>query len=163
MIQSIYLHKEIVNTLRSFGNLDTVVNQILAYGAEGYFEITDKPPAPPRDYASRYNVQITDESYLQLLEIYPVNSPKISIRRLLYWFIENEVYDELGWKINSYCNEQDNNVINNIKNVIRSIMELTSQLEEKYKPYTNKAIKELKSLEEQLNGLQYFDDNVIQT
>ena len=163
MIQSIYLHKEIVDVLRSFGNLELVVNQILAYGSEGYYEVTDKPPAPPRDNAGRYSINITEEGYLQLLEIYPINSPKISIRRLLYWFVENEVYDELGWKINTYCNKNNDNTINSIKNIILSITELTSQLEEKYKPYTNKAINELKSLEEQLNGLQYIDDNVIQT
>jgi hypothetical protein len=161
MLQSIYLHKEIVNVLRSFGDLDIVVNQILAYGAEGYYEVTDKPPAPPRDMAGRYTISITDENYLQLLEIYPVNSPKISIRRLLYWFVENEMYDELGWKINTYCNKNNDDTLNNIKNIIRSITELASVMEDKYKPYTDKAINELKSLEEQLHGLQYFDENVI--
>ena len=27
-----------------------------------------------------------------------MNSPRVSIRRILYWFVDFEIYNELGWK-----------------------------------------------------------------
>lgn len=98
MIQSIYLHKYIVDTLSLFGDLSVVVNRILQEGADGKIDILDRPPCMNRDGAGRYNITITQPEYLELLQCYSVNSPKISIRRIIYWFVDFAIYEQLGWR-----------------------------------------------------------------
>ena len=58
MKQSIYLHREIVDTLRCFGELDEVINKILEEASVGKFDVMDKPPCPDRSGAGRYDVDI---------------------------------------------------------------------------------------------------------
>lgn len=100
MKQSIYLHRPIIDTLRCYGEPSDVINKILEEAAVGKFDLMNKPPCPGRDGAGRYDIDITEPNYLELLEMYSPLSPKISIRRLIYWFVENEMYNELGWKQN---------------------------------------------------------------
>ena len=109
MIISIYLHRPIVETLRCFGTLTEVVDKILSAGDDGTIDIMDKPPAPDRNGAGRYDIDVTNENYLSLLETFSINSPKISIRRLLYWFVDNEMYNELDWEISS--NNKDKRLV----------------------------------------------------
>lgn len=107
MIVSIYLHKYIVDTLQLFGSLDETINRILQAGADGEIEILDRPPCINRDGASRYNVDITQRDYLELLECYPTNSPKVSIRRIIYWFVDFAIYEQLCWKADrKYLNKE---------------------------------------------------------
>lgn len=95
---SIYLHSSIVDVLKCYGDLDDVVNKILEQGAAGVFDVMNKPPCPGRDGAGRYEIDIVEPTYLEMLETYSPFSSKISLRRLLYWFVENEIYEELGWE-----------------------------------------------------------------
>lgn len=107
MIQSIYLHREIVDVLRCYGTLDEVVNRILQEGAEGKFDLMYKPACPGREHAGRYDIDINEPNYLELLSQYGPYSSKISIRRLIYWFVENELYEEFEWEpINNFENSQ---------------------------------------------------------
>lgn len=103
MVLSVYLHKDRADVLKTFGTLDEVVNRILDACDEGAFDIEGKPECEPRDGAARYNIKITNESYINMLQSFGVKSKRISLRRLLYWFVDNEVYDELGWEtVNEY-------------------------------------------------------------
>lgn len=103
MILSVYLHKDRVDVLRTFGSLDEVVDRILSACDEGEFDIENKPECEPRDGASRYNIKITNESYLDMLKNFGVKCKRISLRRLLYWFVDNEIYTDLGWEtVNDY-------------------------------------------------------------
>lgn len=107
MVVSIYLHKYVVDILQLFGNLDETINRILQSGADGDIEILDRPPCINRNGASRYNVNITQRDYLELLRSYPINSPKISIRRIVYWFVDFAIYEQLGWKVDKkYTNKE---------------------------------------------------------
>ena len=107
MIVSIYLHKYVVDTLQLFGSLDETINRILQAGADGDIEILDRPPCINRDGAARYSVDITQRDYLELLECYPTNSPKVSIRRIIYWFVDFAIYEQLSWKTNrKYVNKE---------------------------------------------------------
>lgn len=108
---SVYLHSYIVDTLRMYGKLDDVVNAILDEADNGMFDITDKPNCESRDKASRYMIDITNDTYLTLMQSYPPNSSKISLRRLIYWFVENEIYDECGWTTNNVLKRKENNKI----------------------------------------------------
>ena len=95
---SIYLHRQIVEILTCYGDLNTVINRILREAAAGKFDVMHKPPAPSRETASRYDITITEPSYLELLDVYGPHSSKISIRRVIYWFVDNEMYDEFEWE-----------------------------------------------------------------
>lgn len=107
MRQSIYLHQSIVDVMRCYGTLDEVVNRILELGAAGEFDILHKPPCPSRATAGRYDIEITEPNYLELLQMYGPYSSKISIRRIIYWFIENEMYEEYEWEpIAEYKNKR---------------------------------------------------------
>ena len=98
MLMSVYLHDEIASVLKCYGNLSDVVNKVLDAASAGAFDFEDKPEAPNRSGARRYDIDITNEDYIELHRMYR-NSPKISLRRLLYWFVENEMYEILEWQV----------------------------------------------------------------
>ena len=45
---SIYLHKDIVQTLKCFGDLNTVVNKILEEGANNKIDVMNRPACRSR-------------------------------------------------------------------------------------------------------------------
>lgn len=98
MTINIHLHKEIVNSLRCFGDLSTVVNRILQAGADGLIDIMDKDACPDKEGCEHCRIDVTESNYLELYTTYGPKNRRISLRRLLYWFVENEIYDELGWQ-----------------------------------------------------------------
>ena len=98
MFLSIYLSNTVKDILTCYGNLDYVVNEILKAGSNGLISIMDKPKAPEKKDGTYYNINILDEDYIELIKIYGTKSPRISLRRLLYWFVDNEMYAELGWE-----------------------------------------------------------------
>lgn len=119
---SVYLHSYVVDTLRMYGKLDDVVNAMLDEADNGMFDIKDKPNCPSRDGASRYMIDVTNENYLLLMQSYPPNSSKISLRRLIYWFVENEIYSICGWTYNNVLRRKENNKIT------KKILDLKEQL-----------------------------------
>lgn len=120
---SIYLHSDIVDVLKTYGKLDDVVNSMLDAADEGEFEIENKPSCRPRDGAGRYDINVTNATYLSLLNTYGVKSKAISLRRLIYWFVENEIFNEIGWDtVNDYVdrdtlkwNKQIDRVLNELE------------------------------------------------
>ena len=94
---SLYLHKDIVDILSMYGDLTSVVNAVLDECASGRIDLQDKPPCRPRDGAGRYNVIVDNEYYESMVDMFGIKSKNISVRRLLYWFVENEVYNDLEW------------------------------------------------------------------
>lgn len=113
MIINVHLHKEIVETLTCFGYLPDVINRILQEGANGKFDVTDKPACPDRSHTSHYRIDITEPQYLEMYNLYGANSPKISLRRLIYWFVENEVYSDLNWIISDKFNSRNEKILQN--------------------------------------------------
>ena len=99
MRMSLYLHDEIHAILRCYGPLNEVINRILDAGTEGAFDIMDKPRVPDRSGARRFDVDVNNEEYISLLRKHGYNSTRTSLRRLVYWFIENEMYEILDWEV----------------------------------------------------------------
>lgn len=123
MIVNIYLHQDIAHTLMCFGNdMSEVVNKILEAGEDGLIELTDHDPCPDKTNCLHYRVNIFNENYLLLYEQFGHSSNKISLRRLLYWFVENEIYDELGWKpIKQYINSKQELFVKKVKSAIHEL------------------------------------------
>ena len=152
---SIYLHKPIAETLMCYGNLSDVVNKILDASEEGAFDIIDRPRCPARDGATRYNIEVKSEYYLTMLENYPINSPRISLRRILYWFVEQEIYDELGWEVTSeYCNKEKEKMLKKLDNIISDFTKLALSFNSEEKDFTCST-----GLKENLNKLRNLIDN----
>lgn len=113
---SVYLHDEVLALLKCFGDLDTVINDILEAGSKGEFEIMDKPAAPDRDGARRIDVNVVNKDYIHLMRQFGPQSRRVSLRRLLYWFVENEVYELLGWVPEAdYVTDQDKKIIKQLE------------------------------------------------
>lgn len=125
MKMSVYLHDEIRAILCCYGTLDEVINRILDAGSAGEFDVMNKPQIPVREGASRYEVDIVNEEYLELFRVYPQNSTKISLRRLLYWFVENEMYEMLGWEpVKNYVDRNDVKVARIVKRLRQDLEKL---------------------------------------
>ena len=126
MILSQYLHDDIVDVLLTFGNLNDVVNKILDEVDEGNIELENKPECRLRGDAKRYNIEIYNESYIQALLVHGVRSKTISLRRLIYWFVENEIYVDLGWEpVREYVDrekEKINKCVNEIVNAMDKLL-----------------------------------------
>ena len=90
----------------------------------------DKPVIPNRDGASRYTVDVTNDDYIQLVRMYPENSVRVSLRRLLYWFVENEMYDFLDWEVIS--DYKDENTVQFERLLVRARQ--TTEKLQKYAP-----------------------------
>ena len=133
MLMSIYLHEEIYAILCCYGKLDDVVNKVLEEGMSGSFDIMNCPKLPPRTGARRFEVDVTNEEYIELLNLYPHNSTKISLRRLLYWFVENEMYEVLGWEQkNDYVDKRDmkrQKLLKRIRQQLESLLLITDDYE----------------------------------
>ena len=125
MILSQYLHSDIVNVLLTFGDLDDVVNRILDASDEGYFDIANKPQCRNREGCSRYDIRITNENYLRMLKTMGVKNKSISLRRLIYWFVDNEVYNEIGWEpVRDYLDKNDKRINKVIDEILQKIDKL---------------------------------------
>ena len=94
----IYLEKRVIDVLNCYGRLNDVVNRILEEGAVGNIDVMDKPTCPPKQNGQHYSIDVTEENYLGLYNTWGPKSSRISLRRLLYWFVDNEIYNELGWE-----------------------------------------------------------------
>lgn len=111
MLVSVYLNNEVHDILTMFGSLEEVVNRILDEGEKGSFNIMDKPNYGSREGANRYNINITNATYIEMVQRFPINSSRISLRRLLQWFVYEEIYNNLGWKIvKKYTSKLDERV-----------------------------------------------------
>lgn len=154
MIFSLYIHQDIEDVLTTFGKLDDVINKILQASSDGLIDIFDKPKCRDRQGAKRIEVNITNEDYLETLSYFPPNSSHISLRRIIYWFVENEVYEQLNWKpVTKFIDTKKERMTKDFT----SCKELLQKLRIKYKEYEldlNKGIELVNSIIRSINGIQ---------
>ena len=109
MIHRIYLHEEIINTLSVFGDLSAVTERIILQALDNDIDIERLPKAGDRTGAIRKSIDIIHSGILDYLEsIYYTNhTPKSPIRNLLYWFVNEEIYNEWSWTAEKDFVEKD--------------------------------------------------------
>jgi hypothetical protein len=128
MIISVYLHDEIASVLKCYGTLNEVTNRILDSASNDEFDLMNKPTAPDRAGARRFDIDVVNQDYLDLMQQFPPNSSHISLRRLLYWFVEYEMFDELGWEpVNVYINKNEEK-FNRLLVKMRAMLETMSRI-----------------------------------
>lgn len=143
---SVYLDKEIVDVLNIFGDLSAVTNEILTLCEQGAIDLMDKPNAFERSQCGRYTINIDNDYYISLYEEFGATSQRISIRRLLYWFVDNEVYEELDWKVGQFVDKAKIN--NKIGDSIKSLKNLQSCLPKTYYDKLQDMVNILKNMSE---------------
>lgn len=147
MTVSVYLHDEILSLLKCFGDIDNVVNKILDAGSAGEITIMDKPAAPDRSGAKRIDVNIYNEEYLSLMRQFGAKSPRCSLRRLLYWFVEDEVYTLLDWDMkNDYVSEQEQKTKSRFIRLIEAVRNVKDKSSGQYCEVLSKIIEMLEGL-----------------
>ena len=126
MIYTLLLDAYAENTLKMFGELDEVVNDIVNLAmSEELFSFKDVTSCAPETYTRRRNIEITNEEYNTLIATVGIKSATYSLRRLVYWFIENEMYEIAGWKPKRpYVNEDKINFNRHKTNALHSIQQL---------------------------------------
>lgn len=101
MTYRMYLHDDIINTLNVFGDLSTVTERIILEALEHNVDIESLPKAGDRTGATRKNITLFDPQVIEYLDsifYYNSNAPKSPIRNLLYWFVNEEMYNEWSWE-----------------------------------------------------------------
>lgn len=94
---TVYLDQESINILEMYGDINYVTDMILEYMFEQGLTPSQLPSIIIRNNCKRVNIQVTNEDYIALTQLYPTKSSAISLRRVFNWFITNEIYCE--WPI----------------------------------------------------------------
>ena len=98
MIINLLIDEPTAKIMQYYGDISEVVNKILEHGARGDIPLMDLPPAPqPLPGTKQYKINVTDLNYLKLCDIYGTKSQRISLRRIVYWFMDNEKYIDFEW------------------------------------------------------------------
>ena len=138
------------NILECYGPINDVVNKILECGAEGLFDIMDKPTPPPKENGKQIIIDVIEPNYLELVEMYGTKSSRISLRRLLYWFVDNEMYLELGWEGTQKYKDSDNEkalvLLSNIKLHLYKLEKLVTNCDDQLSNIRN----ELNTMEDKI-------------
>lgn len=92
--EELYLAKDIADIFDAYGGVEVCVNRILDEASQGKFDLMNKPAITHKDQCRRYTIAIRNQDYIDLRQIYPANSAKISLRRLCEWYVSNEMYIE---------------------------------------------------------------------
>ena len=102
---SVYLHQDVIDILRCFGELNDVINNLIKDSLlidELYEETLRSPKRSPS--CKRVEFTINEDLYDELAGI--------RVRPLIYWFVENEMYDQLGGKMVKQYGEHKSEKIN---------------------------------------------------
>lgn len=152
----IRINKITYDTLCRFGDIDSVVNNVLSSG----IDVMRKPTAiiDANDCVYRY-VNVTDQDYLDLLNQFGMHSNIVSLSRLLEWFVDNEIYEQLGWQVKTNQSKVDvpDGLIDFI-NIKTRLLRIKIKLIKEHKDLSkiNKLLTDLGVLKEELYGEQSY-------
>lgn len=88
------------NILRLFGTMDEVVDKALKLVEQGEIDFDRCPQIPTTKNCRHIVVAISNPYYEELRALHGATSSKISINRLLYYIVDNELYYTYGWERN---------------------------------------------------------------
>lgn len=103
------------NILRMFGTIDDVVDKALKLVEQGDVDIESCPPVPTNRNCKHIVVVINNEHYEELRAKYGPTSSKISVNRLLYYVVDNELYSVYGWEQNFELTKDQKQMVQSCK------------------------------------------------
>lgn len=155
MIFSVYIEKYILDIIKCYGTIDEVVNRMLDAANGETFDVFDKPSIGTRDGSVRCNINVINTDYINLARSMPPNSPRISLRRFIHWFIEEEMPLQLGWKVVRRYKQKERDkiraIINNVEEEMAELSRLYGELaamDEQYSPCIQACCENIKKLRE---------------
>ena len=96
---TVRLHDEYYRYLLQFGLLQEVIDRILQSICDKQIDFEQFDKVPDVKGARNLTVEIDNPFYLELVDTYGIHNYKISIRRMLYWFVDYDMGNEWGWAI----------------------------------------------------------------
>lgn len=88
------IHKEYYDFINQFGGLSKVANTMVELVYDGLIDPDDMTRCPlPDQSCVSSSATIESEHYIELVKLYGASSPRVSIRRYLYYFVDSEVYN----------------------------------------------------------------------
>lgn len=108
MIQRVTLPINTINILSQFGDISIVVNKILDLVEQNVISVSNLPSANTTHCkCKKITLTITNQYYISAYDA----GNKISLVRLLQYFVDNELYAEFDWDIKDNVDDAKLNVI----------------------------------------------------
>ena len=129
-ILSVYLQDDVANVVLCFGNtMDEAVANILNAIDKFDAGFEDKPFYGMREGARRYNIVVTNQSYIELLNLRGANNPRVSLKRILEWFVYEELYETIDIQpVRNFKNDFINKQRNKLMHIRVSLSTLSNKL-----------------------------------
>lgn len=124
------LPKDVLEVMKQFGTPSEVADRILAAGEEWVFDMENCPSYESSCRSVRTPLTITNQYYEELVLTRGEHSNKVSLRRIISYFIYNEIYNELGWEPIDSTSE-DNLICAEIKKLINRVVTLRTMMNRK--------------------------------
>ena len=106
LIRKVSLPDEVYDVLCMFGDLDDVVDRILTlYEEEAIPVDVERLPKYADHQDSRHKIKIYNRWYEEMLEYYGSSSTKYSLRRMLCYFVYEELYEEYDMTVTQHSDK----------------------------------------------------------
>lgn len=97
MRQKIRIPCDVLEILRTLGDISTVTNTALAYALNGGFDLMSCPRIDRGRPTQATTVYITNHEYIDYIATLGVHSNRLSVARLLTWLVDSGTYEQIPW------------------------------------------------------------------
>ena len=97
MRQKIRIPCDVLEILRTLGDISTVTNTALAYALNGGFDLKSCPRIDKGRPTQATTVYITNHEYIDYIATLGVHSNRLSVARLLTWLVDSGTYEQIPW------------------------------------------------------------------
>lgn len=126
---NVTISEDYYKILRLFGTMDEVVQKALVLAEQGDIDLENCPYVQQFGRLKHIVVTIDNAYYESLRSLYGATSPKASINRLLYYIVDNELYEAYGWKqVNKYNEENEAKIEGYKSTILHNINRLSKML-----------------------------------
>lgn len=126
---NITISDEYYKILRLFGTMDEVVQKALMLAEKGDIDLETCPYVQQFGRLKHIVVTVNNAYYESLRALHGATSPKASINRLLYYIVDNELYEAYGWKqVNKYNEETEAKIEGYKSTILHNINKLSKML-----------------------------------
>lgn len=97
MRQKIRIPCDVLEILRTLGDISTVTDTALAYALNGGFDLMSCPRIDKGRPTQATTVYITNPEYIDYIATLGVHSNRLSVARLLTWLVDSGTYEQIPW------------------------------------------------------------------
>lgn len=97
MRQKIRIPCDVLEILRTLGDISTVTNTALAYALNGGCDLMSCPRIDTGRPTQATTVYITNHEYIDYIATLGVHSNRLSVSRLLTWLVDSGTYEQIPW------------------------------------------------------------------